>query len=210
MSNADQSAGDEQNPRVLSPARTPTRPFDTPAARHDEESPRAPQDSPRPFKPVPAVQALAQPRKPAQSDRPSLFQRSLGALRLALPVMQKMLPLLEGNVATAVSNMLAPYPQGHAPDFTPLENALDKLHAELRELRTGITEQGTLLKRVGDQVDLVKEAADRIALGQQEIVEDLQSLRRRVSIFAWVGLVLLVVSIGLNVVLLLRAQRILP
>lgn len=106
--------------------------------------------------------------------------------------------------------MLAPYPQGHAPDLTPLENALGKMHAELRELCTGVTEQGTLLKRVGDQVDLVKEAADRISLEQQEMVQDLHSLRRKVSLFAWVGLVLLVVSIGLNVVLLLRAQRVLP
>lgn len=210
MSNADQSAAEEPNPRVLSPARTPTRPFDTPAARHDEESPRTPQDSPRPFKPVPAVQALAQPRKPAQSDRPSVFQRSMGALRMALPVMQKMLPLLEGNVATAVSNMLAPSPQGQMLDLTPLESALDKMHGELRELRTGVTEQGTLLKRVGDQVDLVKEAADRITLGQQEMVEDLHSLRKRVSVFAWVGLVLLVVSVVLNVVLLLRVQRVFP
>ena len=106
---------------------------------------------------------------------------------MALPVMQKMLPLLEGNVATAVSNMLAPYPQGHVPDLTPLESALDRMHGELRELRTGIAEQGTVLKRVGDQMDLVKEAADRISLGQQEMVEDLHGLRRKVSLFAWVG-----------------------
>ncbi len=208
MSNADQSGSDEQNPRVLSPAKTPTRPSETPAARRDEQ----PQpNAPLPFKPVPSGQVLAQPRKPVrQSDRPTAFQRSMGAVRMALPVLQKMLPLLEGNVATVVSNMLAPSFQGHPPDLSPIENALDKMHGELTELRNGVVGQSNLLKRVGDQVDLVKEAADRIALEHQEMLEDLHSLRKKVSVFAWLGLVLVVVSIGLNVVLLLRIERVLP
>jgi adenylate kinase len=129
---------------------------------------------------------------------------------MALPVLQKMLPLLEGNVATVVSNLLAPSFQSQPPDFTPLENALGKMHAELAELRNGVAGQSTLLKRVGDQVDLVKEAADRISMGQQEMLEDLHNLRKKVSVFAWLGLVLLVVSIALNVVLLLRVERVLP
>jgi hypothetical protein len=129
---------------------------------------------------------------------------------MALPVLQKMLPLLEGNVATVVSNLLAPSFLSQPPDFTPLENVLGKMHAELAELRNGVAGQSTLLKRVGDQVDLVKEAADRISMGQQEMLEDLHNLRKKVSVFAWLGLVLLVVSIALNVVLLLRVERVLP
>jgi CHASE3 domain sensor protein len=129
---------------------------------------------------------------------------------MALPLMQKMLPLLEGNVATVVSNMMAPSPQGHAPDLAPLANALTKMHEEIADLRSGTTEQGALLKRVGDQVDLVKDAADRLALEQQEIVDDLHSLRKKVTAFAWLGLVLLIASIVLNVVLLLRVERLLP
>jgi hypothetical protein len=210
MSNADQPAADEQNPRVLSPAKTPTRSSDAPSTNQDPAP--APQRDPRPFTPVLPIPVLSQPRKSssAQAGRPSVFQRSLGALRMALPLMQKMLPLLEGNVATAVSNMMAPFPQGQAPDLTPLANALTKMHGELADLHNGVMEQGAQLKRVSDQVDLVKDAADRIALEQQEIVDDLHSLRKKVSVFAWVGLVLLIASIALNVVLLLRVERILP
>ena len=40
--------------------------------------------------------------------------------------------------------------------------------------------------------------------------QDLHSLRKKVSVFGWVGLVLLVVSILLNVVLLLRDRAVLP
>ena len=212
MSNADQPAADEQNPRVLSPAKTPTRPSDMQAASRGQDPAPATQREPRPFTPVPSPQALTQPRRPAsaQPGRNSFFQQSLGALRMALPLMQKMLPLLEGNVATVVSNLMAPSPQGHPPDLTPLANALTKMHEEIAELRNGTAEQGALLKRVGDQVDLVKDAADRIALEQHEIVEDLHSLRKKVSVFAWLGLVLLVASIVLNVVLLLRVERLLP
>ena len=211
MSNADQSGADELNPRVLSPAKSPTRPSDAPAAGRGEVLQSSAESGPRPSKPTPSGRVLAQPRKPvAQSDRPSVFHRSLGAVRMALPVLQKMLPLLEGNVATVVSNLLAPSFLSQPPDFTPLENALGKMHAELAELRNGVAGQSTLLKRVGDQVDLVKEAADRISMGQQEMLEDLHNLRKKVSVFAWLGLVLLVVSIALNVVLLLRVERVLP
>ncbi len=211
MSNADQSGADELNPRVLSPAKTPTRPPEPVASRRNEEPPYSTSNGPRPPNPAPAGRAMTPPRKPAaQTDKPTAFQRSLGAVRMALPVLQKMLPLLEGNVATVVSNMLAPSFQSHPPDLTPIENALGKMHGELADLRKGSAEQGALLKRVGDQVDLVKEAADRISLGQQEMVEDLNSLRKKVTLFAWVGLVLLTASIVLNVVLLLRVQRILP
>ena len=109
MSNADQSGADELNPRVLSPAKTPTRPPEPVASRRNEEPPYSTSNGPRPPNPAPAGRAMTPPRKPAaQTDKPTAFQRSLGAVRMALPVLQKMLPLLEGNVATVVSNMLAP------------------------------------------------------------------------------------------------------
>lgn len=134
----------------------------------------------------------------------------MGAMRVVLPVMQKMLPLLEGNVASAVSNLLAPYPQGHAVDLEPLENAVGEMHKEHLDLRNRVAEQNTMLKRVADQIDMVKEATDRNSLGQQELLQDLHSLRKKVSVYGWVGLALLLVSILMNVALFLRVEGILP
>lgn len=134
----------------------------------------------------------------------------MGAIRMVLPVVQKALPLLEGNVASAVSNLLAPQFQGPRVDLAPLENAMGKLHEEHLELDNRVAEQNTLLKRAGDQLDLVKEATDRHSLGQQELSQDLQSLRKRVNVLAWVGMGLLTVSILVNLVLFLRLERVLP
>lgn len=129
---------------------------------------------------------------------------------MALPLIQKMLPLLEGNVASAVSNVLAPSLHGKPADLGPLENAVGNLHEEQMQLRKSVAEQNNLLKRVSDQVDLVKDATDRHAMGQEEMLEDLHGLRQKVSVFSWIGLALLVVSILVNVGLWLRIEHIWP
>jgi hypothetical protein len=159
-----------------------------------------------------APQEKAPAPVPAAAQQPSGFQRALGAVRGVAGVMQKILPLLDGNVAYAVSSLLAPHSQspGPAANLAPLENALLKLHTEQREMRGQIGEQNTSLKRVADQLEMVKEATDRNTLEQQELVDDLHSMRRRVTVFAWVGLGLLAVSIAVNVVLFLRLQHLLP
>ncbi|MFZ0747454.1 MAG: hypothetical protein WAM85_23830 [Terracidiphilus sp.] len=129
---------------------------------------------------------------------------------MVLPVMQKVLPLLDGNVASVVSNFLAPHSQGHPVNLEPLEGAVGKMHDEHLELRKSVAEQNTALKRLGDQIDMVKETTDRNSMGQQELIQDLHNLRKKVGVLGWVGLGLLVVSILLNVVLVLHEERILP
>jgi hypothetical protein len=212
MNDAEKSGADEQDPRVLSPAKASKRPSDAAentASRNTEPPPLT--SSPRPSRPAPRERALAPPQKSApRPDRPSVLQLSLGAARMVLPMVQKMLPLLEGNVATAVSNVLAPSGPGKPVDLGPLENAVGKLHAEQVQLRNSLGEQNVLLKRVSDQIDLVKEATDRHALGQEELLQDLHSLRKKVGVFGWVGLLLLIVSILLNVAFWLRIQHIGP
>lgn len=142
------------------------------------------------------------------TDSPSGFVRAMGALRMVLPVVQKVLPLLDGNIASAVANVLLSRPQGPQVNLAPLENALEKMQAEHGELRSQIEGQNTGLKRVADQLEMVKEATDRNALEQKELGEDLYRFRGRVYLIAWVGLGLLAVSIAVNVVLFLRVQRV--
>jgi chromosome segregation ATPase len=91
-----------------------------------------------------------------------------------------------------------------------MENALAKLQAEQRELRDQVGEQSTSIKQVAEQLELVKEAADRNTQEQRELMEDLRSVRKKVLLFAWIGLGILAISLLVNVILYLHIERILP
>jgi hypothetical protein len=136
------------------------------------------------------------------------------ALKMALPFVQKILPLLDGNIGTAVSNVLAPHQHQTAPappvDLEPLEDGLAELKTQHRELRSQIVEQNTSLKRVEDQLEMVREATDRNTLEQQELLEDLKAIGAKVTTFAFFALALLAVSILVNVILYLHIRRVLP
>lgn len=144
------------------------------------------------------------------------FQRAVGALRTALPFVQKLLPLLEGNVASAVSNILAPQPPSRpapAPlpvDLTPLQQSITDLHTKHRDLRDQVTEQNTSLKRVEDRLEMVREATDRNTLEQQELLADLKSMGHKVNLVAAVAIGLLAISLLVNLALFLHIQRVLP
>lgn len=148
----------------------------------------------------------------AESIQPlSGFQRAVGALRLAMPFVQRILPLLDGNVATTVSNILSPHAAHPAPaDLAPIEEGLAELQAGHRDLRDQVMEQNSSLKRVEDQLEMVREATDRNTLEQQELLEDLKAVSNKVNTFAFIALVLLAVSVVLNIVLYLHIRRVLP
>ena len=142
--------------------------------------------------------------------------RAINAVKSALPIAQKLLPLLDGNVITAVGALLAPH-TSHPPqppptvhvDLEPVERGLAEVRTSNRELRTQVQEQATSLKRVEDQLDRVREATDRNTLEQQELLEDLRSVGSRITTFAVIGIVLLVLSLALNGFLLYQLQHIL-
>jgi len=147
-------------------------------------------------------------------ELPSSLQRAVSALRAALPFVQKILPLLDGNFGTAVSNILTPHPHPPPPappvNLAPIEDGLAELQTQHRDLRNQVVEQNTSLKRVEDQLELVREATDRNTLEQQELLEDLKVVGSKVNWFALVALALLLVSVLLNVILYLHIQRVLP
>jgi hypothetical protein len=135
------------------------------------------------------------------------FQRAVGIIRTVGPVLQKVLPLLDGNVASAVSNFLVPRVETQRVDLEPIENALTKMRKEHVDLRINLADQTATLKRVAEQVETVKDTAERNALEQKELGTDLQRLRAKVNAFAWVGLGLLTISILVNVLLFWRIQQ---
>jgi len=151
-------------------------------------------------------------------ELPTSVQRVVNAVRASLPFIQRILPLLDGNIGTAVSNLMAPPAPIHRPappppppvDLAPLEEGISTLQTQHRELRSQIADQNTSLKRVEDQLEMVREATDRNTLEQQELLEDLKNVGNKVNIFAMVALLLLVVSVMVNVILYLHIKRVLP
>ena len=164
----------------------------------------------------PAGRALtSQSSAPLPAGPRTGLQRAVGALRTALPYVQRILPLLDGNIGTAVSNILNPRPLPTPPppppvNLAPIEKGLTELQTQHRELRDQVVEQNASLKRVEDHLEMVREATDRNTLEQQELLEDLKSVGNKVNVVAVIALGLLGISILLNLVLYLHIQRVLP
>jgi hypothetical protein len=160
----------------------------------------------------PPGQALA--NQPDPSGHPSTLQRAVGLIRTALPFVQRILPLLDGNIATTVSNILNPQPPPAPPappaNLLPIEEGLAELRTQHRELRDQFVEQNSSLKRVEDQLEMVREATDRNTLEQQELLEDLKAVGSKINLVALVAIGLLAFSVLLNLLLYMHIQRVLP
>jgi len=218
-------------PPIQSPAQPPAP---IPYTRSGRETATDWETVPQP----PAAASSATPHPPASLPAPATshdtdpnapksgLHRALDAIRSTLPLVQKLLPMIDGNFATAVGALMAsrphptpaplqaPLPAPQPPqivqvDLEPIERGLAEVRNSHRELRGQVQEQVTTLKRVEDQLDRVREATDRNTLEQQELVEDLRSVGNRLGRFAIVGLVFLLVSLGLNIYLIFQLQHIL-
>ena len=146
------------------------------------------------------------------ADHSSGMQWAMGMMKQAVPFVQRLLPLLDGQIGTAVANLLASRPHPPAPrvDLEPIEHRLSELQLQQHDLKDQLVDQNASLKRVEDHLEMVREATDRNTLEQQELIEDLKSMGSRVNLFALSFLVLLVLSILLNIALFLHISRVLP
>lgn len=153
---------------------------------------------------------------PAAGEESSSLQRAVSALRSALPFVQRLLPLLDGNIASAVSNLLTPHAHPPAPppsaklDLVPLEDGLAELQTQHQSLREQVMEQNNSLKRVEDQLEMVREATDRNTLEQQELLEDMKAFGNKIKIVVILALALVVVGFFMTLALFLHIQRVLP
>jgi len=165
-----------------------------------------------PSTPPPPGRALVSTTPAAEHGEVSGLHRALNALRSALPFVQRLLPLLDGNVIGAVAGILAQQPQKPAPpvNLAPVQESISELQLQQRELQDRVAEQNVAIVKVEDQLQMVREATDRNTLEQQELMEDLKSVGHKVNMIALVALGLLAVSVLLNLVLYLHIQRVLP
>ncbi len=166
------------------------------------------------LKPTPAPgRALA--TSPSGEDSSGL-QRAVNVFRAALPFVQKLLPLLYGNVGTAVANLVTHRPQPLAAppqpkiDLAPLEGGLAELQIQQRNLHDQVIEQNTALRRVEDRLESVREATDRNTLEQQELLEDLKAFSGKIKVVAVIGIGLLAIGVLLNLIMFFHLQRVLP
>lgn len=150
----------------------------------------------------------------AGSPDDSGMARAMSVMKQAMPFVQKLLPLIDGNIVTAVANLFAPRPHVNPPsapvDLAPVHAQMTELQAQTLDLRTQMQEQGSSLKRVEDQLEMVREATDRNTLEQQELIEDLKAVGNKVNLFALLLFAMLIVSLVLNVMLYLHIKQVLP
>jgi hypothetical protein len=185
---------------------------------------REPEPLPQPLPASAAQHALTDGAGPAHSDDMPQhprggIQRAMSMFKAAIPIVQKLLPLLDGNIATAVANVMPRPAQPPVPtqppasisvDLAPIQNSVAELRVQHRELRDELHEQTDSIRKVEDQLSMVREATDRNTLEQQELMEDLKSVGKKVNMVALIALGLLAVSVLLNLILYLHIQRVLP
>ena len=148
-------------------------------------------------------------------ELPSSLQRAASTLRMAA-VCAADTALARRQYRYGSLHILTPFPHPqHTPpppqqtNLEPIEDGLAELQTQHIELRSQIVEQNTSIKRVEDQLELVREATDRNTLEQQELLEDLKGVGNKVNVYALVALALLLISAA-NVILYLHIQRVLP
>jgi hypothetical protein len=170
-----------------------------------------PASGPQPLRPTTPLHALPRTqlpiRRPEPEPRPR-FGRTMNAIKTVLPILQRALPLLEGNVAMTVANLLAPMPFGGSTNLEPVERAIRSVHAEIEQIRSSHDEQSAILKRVDEQLSDLRDVADRLSARQLELTDEIHSLRRRLVVVAVLGLLLLTASLGVSIFLLLKTGAI--
>ena len=202
------------------PVRAPIAPAPTQAPPVSAAQLAAPEAAPKaPLAPQERPRAL---QTRSAEPPPSTLQRAAGIIRQAIPIVQKLLPLLDGNFGTALNSFLSPAapvappaaaPEAPAPpkvDLTPLKENIAELQTLHKDLRVQIVEQNNSLKRVEDHLELVREATDRNTLEQQELLEDLKAMGSKVNVVAAIAIGLLAISLLVNMALYLHIQRVLP
>jgi len=136
---------------------------------------------------APAAEAQPQPQAaPVDPAIPSGLQRVINTVRQTLPLVQRLLPVLEGNIATAATAITAlvapqpsvqhihhppPAPPAPAPvpaqvDLEPLERGLGEVERSLGEVERSLTEvratHRELRTQVVEHVSALKRVEDQL------------------------------------------------
>lgn len=170
--------------------------------------------------PIQKELSAAKPADEYQIKLPAGVVRTVSVIRTAMPLVRRLLPLLEGkvsgNIGSVLSSLLAPpapEPVAALPvqlvELTPIENGLADLKVLQNELGDQVVEHGESLKRIDYQLELMRDSTDRNTLEQQELIEELKDVGKKVNFVVLIALSLLGIEVVLNTVLYLHIVKIL-
>lgn len=151
---------------------------------------------------VPVAPSTALARPVRQAEKPSKFERAIGIAKTVLPLVGKMLPLLEGNVVSAATNLLTTHPV--PVDLKPIEEAIARLQSDQRALTFHSGEHKRAMRLLEDEFATLAEAVQKNAEQQAELTEQVLKLAKRTRSFMRLLTILLVVSILFTVLLCVR------
>jgi uncharacterized coiled-coil protein SlyX len=139
------------------------------------------------------------------------MEKTVGVLRTILPLAQRFLPLIDGQIGTVVSNLIGPQasPRQIAQTVLPLQEGLAQLERQHIELRAQMAGQTAALKEISERIGTVRKLMEETAEEQQNLTDSLKRLRRKVNAAAVAGLVLLAAVVTLNVALFVHIRGIL-
>lgn len=156
------------------------------------------------------VQVQAAPRQAATK-----LGRAVAMVSAALPMVQSVLNLIDGNKGSAAAKAPEAKPQTAIAvpaksqvDLTVITNGLTALKMQQRELHAQVVEQNATLKQIEGHLEMVREATHRNTQEQKELIEDLKSVGSKINFVAVVGLTLLAASVGIDLLLYLHMIKV--
>lgn len=139
--------------------------------------------------PVNATRALS--REDQKDPNPSMW-RVLLQLRVLLPYLAKVLPLVErGLLGTNITG------QSASVDTSHFDRGIAATQAAQRDMGTALASQSAEIKLLQEQLTSLNDSLERQSARQEEIAAAITSLTQVVKTWAWVIFALLLVLIGL-------------
>lgn len=134
------------------------------------------------------------------------FLGFIGKVRSTLPIIARVLPLLDSGIASAlapVTSALVPQNQSSKA----IERSVADMQSSQRDLRSQVQNQNLQLKRVEEQLVRIREEVDHRNREQLEKIEEIRSSTRTAKIIGVFVLLLLLVVLGLQGWILFRLHH---
>jgi hypothetical protein len=126
------------------------------------------------------------------------FLGFMGKVRSTLPIIARVLPLLDSGIASALAPVSSALATQSSSTTKAIERSITEVQAVQRDLRTHVQNQSLQLKRVEEQLVRIREEVDHNNRENHEKIEQVRAATGTVKVLAIIGLVLLLVVLGLE------------
>jgi hypothetical protein len=160
--------------------------------------------------------AVAAPVTAAPRQDATGLGRAVAMVSAALPMVQRVLNLIDGRKTDSVAKASAEKSQTAIAvaakpqvDLSAITSGLSVLKTQQNELREQVVEQNATLMQIAGRLEQVREATHRNIQEQKELIEDLKAVGSRINLVAVMGLSLLAISVAVELLLYLRIVKVL-